>query len=157
MPLPAMDPGALSAMYVYNGRPAYASCSVPSLRVMLVNGAGYAVFAVPGTLGQTAAHCPLHADAPGVARSASNTYTVRDWALTKPSAPAKVAVPSGAAAGAVVGAAVGVGVETGAVLGFGVGAETLFVGGSADGELPPPPHAVSSETASVAASGKSCR
>ena len=54
-------------MYVYNGRPAYAKSRVPSLRVMVVNGAGYAAFAVPGTLGQTFAHCPEHADAPGVA------------------------------------------------------------------------------------------
>lgn len=87
-----------------------------------------------------------------------------DCALTKPSAPAKVAVASGAAAGAEVGAVVGdevgvvvgVGVATGAVLGFGVGAETPLVGGT-DGELPPPPHALSIETASVAASGTSCR
>lgn len=122
---------------------------------MVVNGAGYAAFAVPGTLGQTFAHCPEHADAPGVARSASNTYTVCDCALMKPSAPANVALPNGAAAAVAVGAAVGV--ATGAVLGFGVGAETRLAGKSVDGELPPPPHPASIETASVAASGKSCR
>src|SRR6516164_3275745 len=104
MPSPLVCPGPWSTMNVYRGRPANASCLLPSSRVMVENGATSALPVGGATGGQLAAQSPLQTECPGLPRSASKTYTVWPAALMKPGAPFNVIVAS-AAFGAGVGTA----------------------------------------------------
>jgi hypothetical protein len=110
-PSPLTSPGFASVLKVYTARPLYESCVILSLgRTNEAQGAGK----LPGggvTGGQKLAQAPVQLEEFGVPRSASKTYTVCWFALTKPGLPLSDAVLNGAPDdGASVAALVG-GVE----------------------------------------------